>query len=123
VWEIFTITFKRLNVETSKRSLRKLMKLRHTIILAIIVVLLTACNFTLAEDVTPPPDYVPPTPVPTMGPLFPASTPDVENGAAIYSENCAPCHGTIGLGDGPQSAMLQGQDISVPAIGLPKLHN
>ena len=82
------------------------MKLRHTILLAIIAILLTACNFTLAEDVTPPPDYVPPTPAPTLGPLYPASAPDVSNGAAIYVEKCAACHGDTGLGDGEQGKQL-----------------
>ncbi len=91
------------------------MKLRHTILLAIIAVFLAACNFTLAEDVTPPPDYVPPTPIPTMGPLYPASAPDVANGESIYVEKCAPCHGTTGLGDGPQGQQLP---ITVAPIGL-----
>ena len=91
------------------------MKLRHTILLAIIAVFLAACNFTLAEDVTPPPDYVPPTPIPTMGPLYPASAPDVANGQAIYVEKCAPCHGDTGLGDGPQGQQLP---ITVAPIGL-----
>jgi mono/diheme cytochrome c family protein len=99
---------------------RKFMKLRHTILLAIIAVLLTACNFTLAQDVTPPPDYKPPMPAPTMGPLYPASAPDTANGKAIYAENCAPCHGETGMGDGPQSAMLQGQNVTVAALGLPE---
>ena len=68
------------------------MKLRHTLPLAIILTLLSACNFTLAEDVTPPPGYVAPSPAPTLGPLYPASAPDIENGAAIYVEKCAACH-------------------------------
>jgi mono/diheme cytochrome c family protein len=92
------------------------MKLRHFIFLAIITVLLTACNFTLAEDVTPPPDYVPPTPVPTIGPLYPASAPDAKNGAAIYAEKCAACHGDTGLGDGVQGKQLP---VPVAALGLP----
>lgn len=92
------------------------MKLRQTMLLAIIAVFLAACNFTLAEDVTPPPNYVEPTPVPTMGPLFPASAPDVANGAAIYVEKCAPCHGDTGLGDGPQGLQLP---VPVAALGLP----
>ena len=83
------------------------MKLRHFIFFTIIAALLAACNFTLAQDVTPPPDYVPPTPMPTLGPLFPASAPDVKNGAAIYVEKCAACHGETGLGDGPQGKQLQ----------------
>ncbi len=92
------------------------MKLRHTILLAIITILLTACNFTLAQDVTPPPDYVPPTPAPTLGPLYPASAPDVANGAAIYVEKCAACHGETGLGDGEQGKQLP---VKVAALGLP----
>ena len=91
------------------------MKLRHTILLAIIAIFLAACNFTLAQDVTPPPDYVPPTPVATLGPLYPASAPDVANGEAIYVEKCAPCHGSTGLGDGPQGQQLP---ITVAPIGL-----
>ena len=91
------------------------MKLRHTIILAIIASFLVGCNFTLAQDVTPPPDYVPPTPMPTLGPLYPASAPDVANGAAIYADKCAACHGNTGLGDGPQGKQLP---VPVAAIGL-----
>jgi len=92
------------------------MKLRHVILLAIITALLAACNFTLAADVTPPPDYVPPAPVPTLGPLYPENPPDVENGAAIYVEKCAACHGNTGMGDGEQGKQLP---VSVAAIGLP----
>jgi mono/diheme cytochrome c family protein len=92
------------------------MKISHTILLAIIAVFLAACNFTLAEDVTPPPNYVPPTPAPTMGPLFPANAPDVENGAAIYAEKCAACHGDTGMGDGTQGKQLP---VAVAALGLP----
>src|SRR5688500_8029548 len=83
------------------------------------LLLFSACNFTLAEDVTPPPNYVPPTPVPTLGPLYPAQAPNVENGVAIYSEKCAPCHGETGMGDGEQGIQLQG--VTVPAFGLPEV--
>lgn len=92
------------------------MKLRHAILLAVITILLTACNFTLAADVTPPPGYVAPTPAPTLGPLYPARAPDVSNGAAIYVEKCAACHGETGLGDGEQGKQLP---VSVAPIGLP----
>ena len=91
------------------------MKLRLTILLAVIATFLAACTFTLAQDVTPPPDYVPPTPVPTMGPLYPASAPDVANGKAIFVEKCVPCHGDKGLGDGPQGKQLP---ITVAPLGL-----
>ena len=62
------------------------MKLRHTMLVLTIAILLAACNFTLAEDVTPPPNYVPPAPAPSPGPLCPPNTPDRENGAANSSE-------------------------------------
>lgn len=80
--------------------------------------LLSACNMSLAEDVTPPPNYVPPSPAPTLGPLRPASTPNLANGAAIYSTECAPCHGESGLGDGPLNKQLA---VPVAAIGLPSI--
>ena len=79
---------------------------------------LTACNFTLAQDVTPPPGYVPPTPVATLGPLFPAQAPSTENGAIIFAEKCAPCHGVTGMGDGEQGIQL---GVTVPAFGLPEI--
>lgn len=91
------------------------MKFRHIILLPLGALLLAACNMTLAADVTPPPGYVPPTPVPTLGPLYPDQSPDIENGKAIYAEKCAACHGETGLGDGEQSADLP---VSVIPIGL-----
>jgi mono/diheme cytochrome c family protein len=93
------------------------MKLR---ILAIIFTafFLSACTFSLAEDVTPPPNYVPPTPAPTLGPLFPAEAPSIENGKAIYAEKCAACHGPAGMGDGDQGKQLP---VTVTALGLPQV--
>ena len=91
------------------------MKLPHLIIVIVAAVLLTACDFTLASDITPPPDYVSPTPMPTLGALVPASAPDVQQGATIFAQNCAACHGAKGLGDGPQSMQLP---VMVPGIGL-----
>lgn len=38
-----------------------------------------------------------------QGPTVP---PDVRNGQALFQENCAPCHGAAGLGDGPTAADL-----------------
>ncbi|MDP1548252.1 MAG: cytochrome c [Anaerolineales bacterium] len=93
------------------------MKLRHILILAISALLLSACNLTLAADVTPPPNYVAPTPAPTLGPGYPANAPDLANGEIIYAEKCAPCHGDTGLGNGPQSKDLP---VSVSPIGLPE---
>jgi mono/diheme cytochrome c family protein len=96
------------------------MKFRFAIIVALasFTVLLSSCNFTLAEDITPPPNYVPPTPAPTLGPLYPAQAPSTENGAAIFAEKCAPCHGATGLGDGEQGIQL---GVTVPAFGLAEI--
>ena len=70
---------------------------------------LTAC-LSLAEDITPPPGYQAPTAVqntPTSpAPVYPVLPPDPERGAVLYTEKCAPCHGTAGLGDGPDAGML-----------------
>lgn len=92
------------------------MKLRIAILI-ILATLLSACNLTLAEDVTPPPGYIPPTPVPTLV-LVPPGTPNVANGKAIYFEKCAACHGETGLGDGPQGIQL---GVTVPAFALPEI--
>jgi mono/diheme cytochrome c family protein len=90
------------------------MKLRYSILI-LGALILASCNFSLAEDITPPPGYAPPTPAPTMGPLYPLQAPSLENGAAIYAEKCAPCHGATGMGDGAQAAQLP----SAPApLGL-----
>lgn len=91
------------------------MKFSSLLLVAGAALVLAGCNFTLAEDITPPPDYIPPTPMPTLGALYPASAPDVQKGAAIFAEHCAACHGTTGLGDGPQSMQLP---VTVPGIGL-----
>jgi len=94
------------------------MKLRQIILLVIFAALLSACNFTLAEDVTPPPGYIPPTAAPTLGPLFPEQAPNVTNGEAIYAEKCQACHGETGMGDGPQGIQL---GVTVTAYGLPEI--
>ena len=91
------------------------MKLYKNVLLILGTFVLAACNFTLAEDITPPPNYVPPTPALTLGPLYPAQAPNTENGAVIYSEKCTPCHGETGMGDGAQGIQLS---VPVPAFGL-----
>ncbi|MGE5463598.1 MAG: c-type cytochrome, partial [Syntrophothermus sp.] len=93
------------------------MKLRSLILITSLPILLAACNFSLAEDVTPPPGYVPPTPLPTLV-LSPAQVPSVEMGKALYAEKCAACHGATGLGDGAQGIQL---GVTVPAFGLPEV--
>ena len=94
------------------------MKLWRVILFTLLTIIGASCNFTLAEDVTPPPGYIAPTPAPTLGTLVPALAPSVENGAAIYVEKCAPCHGDTGLGDGEQGIQL---GVTVPAFGLPEI--
>jgi len=94
------------------------MKLSPLILFVASAITLTACNFTLAQDVTPPPNYVPPTPAATLGPLFPAHAPSTENGAVIFAEKCAPCHGATGMGDGEQGIQLS---VPVAALGLPEI--
>jgi mono/diheme cytochrome c family protein len=94
------------------------MKLRQITLIVFLAAFLSACNMTLAEDITPPPNYIPPTPLPTLGPLFPAQVPNVANGEAIYVEKCLPCHGETGMGDGPQGIQL---GVTVTAFGLPEI--
>lgn len=92
-------------------------KLHLTLLFA--ALLLSACSFTLAADVTPPPGYQPPVMAEapaeaTIGPIYPLVPPDPEKGKPIFAEKCAPCHGSVGLGDGELSANLPNP---VPAIG------
>jgi mono/diheme cytochrome c family protein len=91
------------------------MKNRLVIIIALLTIFLTACSFSLAEDITPPPNYVSPTPQPTLGVLYPTGSPSPARGKSIFEVNCAPCHGTDGLGNGPEAASLP---VTIPAIGL-----
>jgi mono/diheme cytochrome c family protein len=91
------------------------MKNRLIILGLLLSVLLAACNFSLAEDITPPPNYVYPTPQPTLGNLVPAEPPSPALGKAIFEVNCAPCHGTDGLGNGSKAGDLP---VPVSAIGL-----
>jgi mono/diheme cytochrome c family protein len=94
------------------------MKSRFVIIFILSAVFLSACNFSLASDITPPPNYKSPTPAPTLGALFPVEAPSLQNGSAIYAEKCAPCHGDEGRGDGAQGLQLS---VKVPAFGLPSV--
>jgi len=89
------------------------MKFHPALVIVPATVFLAACS--LASDITPPPNYISPTPLPTLGLLYPASAPDIQNGASVFAKNCAACHGDTGLGNGPQSQQLP---VTVPALGL-----
>ncbi len=81
---------------------------------------LSACSFSLAEDLTPPTGAETPViqeqPTEMSGSFFPLVAPVPAEGAAIYAEKCAPCHGDNGLGNGPQA---NGLSVPVTAIGDP----
>lgn len=72
--------------------------------------LLSGCGLSLAEDITPPPNYRPPVQAETqpaeVKTVFPVLPPDPAQGQAIYAEKCLPCHGESGMGDGPQASNL-----------------
>lgn len=94
-------------------------KISVFIALISVSLLLSACEFSLAADITPPPgvNQAPATsqvqPV-SSGPNYPLVAPNPANGAPIYAEKCLPCHGELGMGDGPQASGLPNP---VPAIG------
>lgn len=79
--------------------------------------MLAACSFSLAGDVTPPPVYESSpaleTPFPAGGgnreieTTLPGAPFDLNNGASIYSGECASCHGETGKGDGARAAQLR----------------
>ncbi len=96
---------------------------RHSLVsLVIASFMLTGCAVSLAADVTPPPGAqsfsAEDRPAPVSGSVFPIVPPDPENGREIYLEKCAPCHGTLGMGDGPQGLQLS---VPVPPLGDPSL--
>jgi mono/diheme cytochrome c family protein len=84
-------------------------------------VVLSAC-YSLAEDITPPPGYEyqpPPQSVePTEVMYYPLMPPNPAVGALIFAEDCAPCHGEYGIGNGPQASQLPNP---VAPIGDPQL--
>ena len=89
----------------------------------LISLLLSACSFSLAADITPPPgseQTAPPRtqPVEVSGPLYPLVPPNPANGEPIFLDKCAPCHGQSGNGDGPQASQLPNP---VAALASPDL--
>lgn len=86
-----------------------------------LLLMLSACSFSLTEDVTPPPgseQSASGAQSTAAARPYPAVPPDPSSGAPIYAEQCARCHGEGGLGDGTD---VSGLAAPVPAIGLPKI--
>ncbi len=87
-------------------------------LLLLFLLLLSACSFSLAEDITPPPGaevpFEEPTQPPLNGPLYPLVKPNPAAAGTIYTDKCAPCHGTNGLGDGEMAGQLP---VPAPALG------
>jgi len=93
-------------------------KILGAFILIGLVVVLSACS--LAAEITPPPgSELQPTQQVTKAVIassvYPIVPPDLDNGAKLYSQECAPCHGTSGRGDGPQASQLS---VPVAPLGL-----
>ncbi len=89
----------------------RMKKLLFTFFFLLLTGVLTACNLSLAADVTPPPGYQPPPEAQasveaTASLVYPLVAPDPPQGKKIYAEKCAPCHGATGLGDGSQASDL-----------------
>ena len=83
-----------------------------------LVVVVSACS--LAAEITPPPgSEVQVTQQATKAVIassvYPIVPPNLVHGAELFSQECAPCHGTTGMGDGPQAAQLP---VPVAPIGL-----
>jgi mono/diheme cytochrome c family protein len=91
-------------------AMPRLSLIARLLVLLLSVFLLSACSFSLAADITPPPgsnvQVSQPTRAPLSGPLYPLVAPNPASGEAIYPEKCAPCHGPSGQGDGPQASQL-----------------
>lgn len=85
----------------------------------VVAVLVSACNLSLAADVTPPPDLRAGMPQEEQSSQnikmdYPLVPPDAGSGEAIFQEKCAPCHGASGLGNGSRASSLPNP---VPALG------
>lgn len=94
----------------------------HLLFLVILALSLSACSFSLAEDIRPPENAMQPISASTQpaiqGPVYPVVPPDPQAGEALFAEKCAPCHGERGLGNGPQASQLS---VPVAAVGLPEV--
>jgi mono/diheme cytochrome c family protein len=78
--------------------------------LGVLVIVSYALAFTVAPNIPTPP-------VPFTARFAQNPTPDtpetVERGGTLFQANCAICHGTRGLGDGPQAFLLQPRPVNL----------
>ena len=97
---------------------RSLSKVRCVYLVVMFSLMLSGC-LSLSEDVTPPPIHQTPTAhieeSTANTSIYPVFPPDSLRGESIYLENCAPCHGETGQGNGPRSDELPN---SVPPLGV-----
>jgi mono/diheme cytochrome c family protein len=104
--------------QTIIRVQSRYLSVKTTFIRFFVLLTLSACSFSLAEDITPPPGAEIPVEVPThpslSGPLYPLVQPDSSAGYPIYIDKCATCHGITGLGDGSMAGQLP---VPAPALG------
>ncbi len=88
----------------------------------LMVLALSACSLSLAQDIQPPAGYQPPVyeePEVLTG-AAPVAAPNPENGRQLYAVKCEACHGATGLGDGKDSTALPNE---VARIGAPNVAN
>lgn len=103
------------------------MKIKNVVLIGFIALGLTACNMSLAADVTPPPGFEAPSPLPqepaqtSLGAFYPLVAPDPAAGEGIYAEKCAPCHGQNGLGDGERAVDLPNPVTAVGSAEVARL--
>ncbi len=81
-------------------------KITRLIPLLCLALLLSACSGDIAPPAGSEQRLEAEIPLSTGGPLYPILAPDLQAGASIYVEECAPCHGLQGGGDGPQASQL-----------------
>jgi mono/diheme cytochrome c family protein len=80
--------------------------MKRAFLIGALALLLAACEFSLAGDITPPPEAIISTQRTPSPVELPASPPDAAAGAPIFAQSCALCHGASGLGDGSQAGQL-----------------
>lgn len=75
------------------------MNLSKIILVFGLLFLLVGCISTASE-----PDIVATRLLPSAVPIIPPQEYDLVAGASLFTESCAPCHGSVGLGDGPAAS-------------------